>query len=185
MIRILALLLLVSVSLHARSLRVKYKVDVPVKTISWNSTAEFVEGQRGLGDTFPFIAFGESELTPKTFKNALAGKITTAQAAIDRIIYEELCRDQILPESREMLRAVISRLAARGADAVILGCTELPLLLDESEWSSSIRLRYVSASTWSKPTATQSWLSHPHPRRVGFPDATAFPSSLLDSQPPL
>jgi hypothetical protein len=83
MIRIFALLLLVSVSLHARSLRVKYKVDVPVKTIPWNSTAEFVEGQRGMGDTFPFIAFGESELTPKSFKNALASKITTARAAID------------------------------------------------------------------------------------------------------
>lgn len=51
------------------------------------------------------------------------------QAAVDRIIYEELCRDVIRNESRELLHRVIAGLGRQGAQGVILGCTELPLLV--------------------------------------------------------
>lgn len=50
-------------------------------------------------------------------------------AEVDRVIYEELTRGRFLEASRMRLRAAIARLAARGADSVILGCTELPLLV--------------------------------------------------------
>jgi aspartate racemase len=46
-----------------------------------------------------------------------------------RIIYEELARGRFLDSSREFLRGAIAQLAVRGAEGVILGCTELPLLL--------------------------------------------------------
>lgn len=48
---------------------------------------------------------------------------------INRVIYEELTRGQFLDASRARIRQAIARLEARGADAVILGCTELPLLV--------------------------------------------------------
>ena len=48
---------------------------------------------------------------------------------LHRLIYEELCRGRIEPASREWLRAQVAALAGRGAQAVILGCTELGLLL--------------------------------------------------------
>ena len=47
---------------------------------------------------------------------------------VHRIIYEELAHDRVLASSRAAVSAVIGRLADRGAEAVILGCTELPLL---------------------------------------------------------
>ena len=52
-----------------------------------------------------------------------------------RIIYEELARGRFLDSSREFLRGAIARLKERGAEGVILGCTELPLLLtpDDAE----------------------------------------------------
>jgi aspartate racemase len=50
-------------------------------------------------------------------------------AAIDRIVYEELVRGKFLESSRALCRAAITRLAARGCEAVVLGCTELPLLV--------------------------------------------------------
>jgi aspartate racemase len=53
------------------------------------------------------------------------------RATIDRIIYDELVHDAIRPESRGAYLAVIERLAAAGADGVILGCTEIELLLDD------------------------------------------------------
>ena len=52
-------------------------------------------------------------------------------AEVDRIIFEELCADQALPASRTRLAEISQRLADRGAQAVVLGCTELPLLAGE------------------------------------------------------
>ncbi|MGM9482994.1 aspartate/glutamate racemase family protein [Roseateles sp. NT4] len=48
---------------------------------------------------------------------------------VHRLIYEELCRGRFEPASREALRSQVAALADRGAQAAILGCTELGLLL--------------------------------------------------------
>jgi aspartate racemase len=50
-----------------------------------------------------------------------------------RIIYEELSRGQFLESSRRNLRHIIARLASRGAEGIILGCTELPLLVSAED----------------------------------------------------
>jgi len=49
--------------------------------------------------------------------------------AVHRIIYEELCVGVISEASRQVYQRVIASLAARGAQAIILGCTEIGLLL--------------------------------------------------------
>ncbi len=51
------------------------------------------------------------------------------RALVHRVIYEELVAGRIEEASREAYRAVIARLVARGATAVILGCTEIMLLI--------------------------------------------------------
>lgn len=63
--------------------------------------------------------------------------ITSLIPEIDRtnlngIIYEELCRGIVREESRRTYITAIERLAARGAEAVILGCTEIGMLIDDS-----------------------------------------------------
>ncbi|HXC53749.1 MAG TPA: aspartate/glutamate racemase family protein [Rhizomicrobium sp.] len=50
-------------------------------------------------------------------------------AEASRVIYEELVRGQFLESSRAACRGIVARLVARGSQGVILGCTELPLLL--------------------------------------------------------
>jgi aspartate racemase len=55
------------------------------------------------------------------------------QDAIDRIIFDELCRGQFLPQSRQRYLAAVDALAARGAAGVILGCTEIPLLIAQHD----------------------------------------------------
>lgn len=52
---------------------------------------------------------------------------------VHRIIYEELCLGQVLPESRVRYRQVMARLVDDGAQAIILGCTEISLLVDQSD----------------------------------------------------
>ena len=48
---------------------------------------------------------------------------------VHRVIYDELCRGQILEESRRQYRKILHRLAASGAEGIILGCTEISLLV--------------------------------------------------------
>jgi aspartate racemase len=52
---------------------------------------------------------------------------------VNAVIYNELVAGHIRDESRAGLIAVIRRLAERGAQAVILGCTEIPLLVAEAD----------------------------------------------------
>lgn len=52
---------------------------------------------------------------------------------IHRIIYQELVQGQIKNDSREIYKKIIGNLKDRGAEGVILGCTEIPLLISESD----------------------------------------------------
>lgn len=53
--------------------------------------------------------------------------------AVNDIIFRELCVGEIRAESRKRLRGVIDRLAGRGAGGVILGCTELGLIIQPED----------------------------------------------------
>ncbi|HEY3533996.1 MAG TPA: aspartate/glutamate racemase family protein [Pedococcus sp.] len=55
------------------------------------------------------------------------------RAQVHRIIYDELCVDIVRDESRERYREVMARQADRGADAIILGCTEITLLVRQGD----------------------------------------------------
>lgn len=54
---------------------------------------------------------------------------------VHRVIYEELCLGKIDPGSRREFVAVIQSLAEAGAEAVILGCTEIALLVQQGDVS--------------------------------------------------
>ena len=51
---------------------------------------------------------------------------------LNGIIYEELCLGIVRDASRQVYVEAIQRLMARGAEAVILGCTEICMLIDDS-----------------------------------------------------
>lgn len=50
-------------------------------------------------------------------------------AAIHRIIYHELCQGKIEASSRQICIGIINKLVGKGAEGIVLGCTELPLLI--------------------------------------------------------
>lgn len=54
---------------------------------------------------------------------------------VHRVIYEELCLGVIKKESRTYYRGVIGKLVAQGAEAIVLGCTEISLLVDADDAS--------------------------------------------------
>jgi len=77
----------------------------------------------------------------KTFyQDALAQKGITVlvpdaddRQYVNAVIYDELVAGQIRDESRAGFVAIIEKLAERGAEGVILGCTEIPLLVNEED----------------------------------------------------
>ena len=64
-------------------------------------------------------------------------KVITPQATdrdvVHRIIYEELCLGKITDASRSEYRRVMAELIGQGAEAIILGCTEISLLVTERD----------------------------------------------------
>lgn len=57
----------------------------------------------------------------------------TDAALVNRVIYDELCRGVISDESRAQYQRIIEQLQAAGARGVILGCTEIGLLIRQTD----------------------------------------------------
>ena len=55
------------------------------------------------------------------------------RAEVHRIIYEELCAGAIRASSRQTYQRIIGSLAEQGAQAVVLGCTEITLLIEPQD----------------------------------------------------
>ena len=73
--------------------------------------------------------------------------------AVHRIIFEELCLGQVRDASRRTYQDVIIRLAAAGAQAVILGCTEIAMLLSPADSALPVfdttALHAAHAAAWA------------------------------------
>jgi aspartate racemase len=58
---------------------------------------------------------------------------TQDRETVHRVIYEELCLGVVSDESRQAYRLVMERLVSQGAQAIVLGCTEISLLVSASD----------------------------------------------------
>jgi aspartate racemase len=74
------------------------------------------------------------------------------RAEVHRIIYDELVRDVVRPESRERYRRVMADLVTEGAEGMILGCTEVGLLVGPEDTTvptfDTCRLHAAAAVDW-------------------------------------
>ncbi|GHF48268.1 aspartate racemase [Deinococcus metalli] len=79
------------------------------------------------------------------------------RAEIHRIIFDELCRNVILDDSRGAYRRIMAGLVARGAQAIILGCTEITLLVGAADTSVPVfdttRIHVEDAARWMLDSA--------------------------------
>ncbi|WP_319522502.1 aspartate/glutamate racemase family protein [uncultured Desulfosarcina sp.] len=57
---------------------------------------------------------------------------------VHEVIYRELCLGKIKPESRQAYADIVDSLAQNGAEAVILGCTEIGLLINQADTSVAL-----------------------------------------------
>jgi aspartate racemase len=73
---------------------------------------------------------------------------------IHRVIFEELVLGRILPESKAAYLRIIDDLAALGAQGIILGCTEIGLLIQQSDrpdvpFFDTVRVHAEAAVDWA------------------------------------
>jgi aspartate racemase len=80
-------------------------------------------------------------MTARFFRDGLERSGITAlvpepgdQQRMNEVIYQELCRGEIRPESRRLFLDVIERLRSQGAEGIVLGCTEIPLLVQPQHY---------------------------------------------------
>jgi len=103
-----------------------------------DATAEAIKAE---GVTNPGLLATRFTMEQDFYKGRLSSKhgLTTIipepdeRTQIHSIIYDELCRGKILETSRETFKRVMSRLVRDGADAMILGCTEIPMLISQTD----------------------------------------------------
>ena len=73
--------------------------------------------------------------------------------SVHRVIYDELCRGDIRAESRARYREIMRRLVEAGAEGIILGCTEIALLVGPDDAPvplfDTTRLHARSAALWA------------------------------------
>jgi aspartate racemase len=119
-------------TMHAVADAVTAVLDVPFLHIG-DSTAEAVTGAGldrigVLGTRYtmeqPFLV---DRLSAAGLEVLVPGE--SDRALVHRVIYEELVLGVVREESRRAYREVIGRLVARGAQGVVLGCTEIELLI--------------------------------------------------------
>lgn len=72
---------------------------------------------------------------------------------VHRVIYDELVKGELKKESRQKFVTIIKKLQSQGAQGIILGCTEIPLLIRQSDVSIPIfdttRLHAEAAVDWA------------------------------------
>ncbi|WP_407539747.1 aspartate/glutamate racemase family protein [Deinococcus radiomollis] len=75
--------------------------------------------------------FYRERLAAHGIETLIPGEVERAE--VHRIIYDELCRNVVLEESRDVYRAVMRDLVERGAQGLVLGCTEITLLVGAAD----------------------------------------------------
>ena len=126
-------LLLSSNTMHKVYDEVAGAVSVPVLHIGEITAAKLVaDGVKRAGLIGTRFTMGESFYRDRLEAQGIAVTVpepATAQE-IDRIIFEELTRGQVLRQSERRLKTCLTEMGKARQQAVILGCTELVMLVD-------------------------------------------------------
>ncbi|MCX4581701.1 aspartate/glutamate racemase family protein [Streptomyces sp. NBC_01481] len=129
-------LLICTNTMHKVAGQVEAAVSVPLLHLA-DATADAVRAQ---GITRVGLLGTAFTMEQDFYRDRLAGHgldVLTpdaeGRALVHRVIYEELCLGVVREESRAAYQDVIAELVAAGAEGVVLGCTEIELLIGEKD----------------------------------------------------
>ena len=132
-------LLICTNTMHKLAEQVQAAVAIPLLHI-----ADAV-GENLIQHNFKKVALLGTQFTMEQdfYKQRLADKFaidvlipdTQGRETVHRVIYDELCKGIISLESKAEYLTIIDDLTQQGAEAIILGCTEIALLVQQSDTS--------------------------------------------------
>ncbi|MFV8460615.1 aspartate/glutamate racemase family protein [Vibrio campbellii] len=122
-------------TMHKVVPEIEQKITVPILHIADTTAQKLLEqGVKKvglLGTAFTMEQdFYKGRLTDK-FGIDVVVPDENERKQVHDIIYQELCRGEIKEESRAIYSQIIEKLSQQGAEAVILGCTEIALLIQQ------------------------------------------------------
>lgn len=130
------LLVLCTNTMHLVADAVAAAVDLPLLHIG-DVTADAVRaaGVRRVGLLGTAFTMEQPFLRERLGSHGLDVLVPGAddRALVHRVIYDELCRGVVREESRAAYREVMARLVAEGAEGIVLGCTEIELLVGDGD----------------------------------------------------
>lgn len=131
------LLMICTNTMHKVAPEVSTAIDIPLLHIGDASghalRSRRIEKVALLGTRFTMSEPFYREHLEQHFGVGVITPSVADQDSIHRIIFEELCVGTVSESSRLAISAIIDRTVARGAQAVLLGCTELGLLVPPQE----------------------------------------------------
>ena len=126
------LLVLCTNYMHKTALTLEAELGVPFLHIAdVAAQAATALGVTCIGLTGAAATMAESFYTERLKTHGLKVLVPghTDRERLDTAIFQELCRGVLSDNTRAALRGVLARLVRQGAEAIVLGCTELELLL--------------------------------------------------------
>ncbi len=129
-------------TMHKLAPDVQANVNIPLLHIA-DATAEAVKRQGIrrvglLGTRFTMEEdFYKGRLIEKHGLDVLIPS-EAEQVVVHRVIYDELCRGVIESESRRQYQVIIENLVSQGAQGIILGCTEIGLLVKPQDCAAPL-----------------------------------------------
>jgi aspartate racemase len=130
------LLVLCTNTMHKVADQIQAAVSIPLLHLA-DATAAAVRssGMSTVGLLGTAFTMEQDFYRDRLTRHGLSVLVPTAddRAEVHRIIYDELCLGVVREGSRQTYREVIARLAEAGAEGVVLGCTEIELLITASD----------------------------------------------------
>lgn len=132
-------LVVCSNTMHRMADRIRASTDIPLIHIA-DSTAQAI---RARGLCRPALLATRFTMEQDFYTGRLRDPYgldpripdEAGRAEVHRIIYDELCRGIVRPASKAAYLQQIERLSSAGADSVILGCTEITMLIGQDDTS--------------------------------------------------
>ena len=124
-------------TMHLCSKAIKENISIPFLHIAEATGEEIVNRKIKkvglLGTKFTMEKDFYKEVLREKFSIEVIIPNDQEREQVHKIIYGELVQGKIKEESREIYKTIISNLQKKGAKGVILGCTEIPLLISDSD----------------------------------------------------
>ena len=124
-------------TMHLCSKAIKENISIPFLHIAEATGEEIVSRKIKkvglLGTKFTMEKDFYKEVLREKFSIEVTIPNEQEREQMHKIIYGELVQGKIKEESREIYKTIISNLQKKGAKGVILGCTEIPLLISDSD----------------------------------------------------